>query len=364
MDRERIVQLFFFGFLAVMAYELYQVIDPFIQPIAWAILLAFLIHPAFVYLRRLVRSNSLAAAIMTLAVTLLVIIPTLWMLDRLALEAQNLSTMPNLIRLDIGSGKLGRWLLGTRLGMTLARMLAGRGIRLEDEIRSLAGTAASGASTYAVANATYVARNVVSALIDFGIMIFTFFYMLRDGNYYYDSLQSLTPMHDDDKRAVFETLRTTLSAVMRGMMLAAVLQGLMIGLGYLVCGVSYWAVLAILTAACGLLPFGGTAIVWIPVSLYLLYSAGWGWALFLFIWSTVAVAIIDNLIKPMTMRHGTGLPTLVLFFGIAGGLSLYGPLGLFAGPAIIAVFAALLRVYRRTYGDHSRRPPDQLAAGG
>jgi predicted PurR-regulated permease PerM len=365
MDRERIVQLFFFGFLAVMAYELYQVVSPFIQPIAWSILLAFLIHPAFVSLRRLVRSNSLAAAIMTLAVTLLVIIPTLWLLDRLAIEAQSLYTaIPNLVRLDIGSGRLGRWLISTRIGMTIARTLAGRGIRLEDEIQSLLGETARTASTFAVNNASYVARNVLAAVIDFGIMIFTFFYMLRDGNYYYEAVRSLTPMHEDDKRAVFETLSTTLSAVMRGMMAAAVLQGLMIGLGYLICGVSYWAVLAILTAACGLLPFGGTAVIWIPVSIYLLYHVGWGWALFLFLWSTVAVAIIDNLIKPMTMRRGTGLPTLVLFFGIAGGLSLYGPLGLFAGPAIVAVFAALLRVYRRTYGDQNRRPPDRLAAGG
>jgi len=54
------------------------------------------------------------------------------------------------------------------------------------------------------------------------------------------------------------------------------------------------------------------------------------------------------------MRHGTTLPTLALFFGIAGGLSAFGPIGLFAGPAIVAVFAALMRVYRRTYGSIRR----------
>ena len=51
------------------------------------------------------------------------------------------------------------------------------------------------------------------------------------------------------------------------------------------------------------------------------------------------------------MRHGTGLPTMMIFFGVAGGLAAYGPLGLFAGPAVIAVFVAMLRVFRRTYGD-------------
>ena len=49
------------------------------------------------------------------------------------------------------------------------------------------------------------------------------------------------------------------------------------------------------------------------------------------------------------MRHGTGLPTLALFFGLAGGIEAYGPIGIFAGPAVIAIFAALLKVYERTY---------------
>ncbi len=68
-------------------------------------------------------------------------------------------------------------------------------------------------------------------------------------------------------------------------------------------------------------------------------------------WATVAVMLIDNFLKPLVMRHGTGLPTMMIFFGVAGGLAAYGPLGLFAGPAVIAVFVAMLRVFRRTYGD-------------
>jgi predicted PurR-regulated permease PerM len=128
-----------------------------------------------------------------------------------------------------------------------------------------------------------------------------------------------------------------------------VLDGVTLGLGYLVCGVPYWAFLALLTAAAGLLPFGGTALVWVPVMIYLGYSSTWVSAIGLGIWSMVALAIIDNFIKPLAMRHGTGLPTLALFFGLAGGIEAYGPIGIFAGPAVIAIFAALLRVYERTY---------------
>jgi predicted PurR-regulated permease PerM len=63
------------------------------------------------------------------------------------------------------------------------------------------------------------------------------------------------------------------------------------------------------------------------------------------------------------MRQGTNLPTLALFFGLAGGIEVYGPIGIFAGPAVVAIFAALLRVYRRTYVGEpgiAMKPPAQL----
>jgi len=90
-------------------------------------------------------------------------------------------------------------------------------------------------------------------------------------------------------------------------------------------------------------------LVWVPVLIYLAYASTWASAIGLAVWSMIALAIIDNFIKPLAMKHGTGLPTIALFLGILGGLEAYGPLGLFLGPAIMSVFASLLRVYRKEY---------------
>jgi predicted PurR-regulated permease PerM len=136
---------------------------------------------------------------------------------------------------------------------------------------------------------------------------------------------------------------------MRGLMLTAVLQGVSIGIGMLIFGMPYWLFLAIGSAAAGLMPIGGTALVWIPAVLYLGLAVAPSPAIGLFVWCVVALLIIDNFIKPLAMKHGTGLPTIALFLGILGGLEAYGPLGLFLGPAIMSIFAALLRVYRKEY---------------
>jgi predicted PurR-regulated permease PerM len=354
MERERIIQLFFFGFLAIMAYELFLLLAPFFTPIAWAILLAFLAHPALLEVDRLVRRRTLSAVIITFVIALGVVLPAVWLSGRLASEAQTLYQQVSGLMQDGGINKARDWALKSSWVAALDRRLDARGIKVEDELPKLAMQAAQITSEYVAQNVTSAARNVLSAVIDFGIILLTFFYLLRDGEGYYVGLRALTPLHEDDKVAVFETLRATLSSVMRGLMLTALVQGASIGLGMLVFGVPYWAFLAIFSAGMGLLPIGGTALVWVPAAGWLYHASGWASALGFVVWCSVAIAVIDNFIKPMAMRHGTGLPTLALFFGIAGGLEAYGPIGLFLGPAVMSVFAALLRVYRKTYGDSRR----------
>ena len=106
---------------------------------------------------------------------------------------------------------------------------------------------------------------------------------------------------------------------------------------------------AIVTLIVALVPAVGAGSV-VLAAAAIMYLGGHSYAaLFLVLWGILAVGLIDNVVKPYAMGHGSGLPSIVLLFGIAGGLTVYGPLGLFLGPAIIAVFAALLRVYSRTY---------------
>jgi len=304
----------------------------------------------------LVRRRTLSAVIITAGVALLVILPAVWLSGRLAVEAQNLYAHATTV---LGpSGPLGQaqardWMAHSQWVISFNRRIGGH-FKLEEEAPKYAMEVAQVGSGFVAKNLTTAARNVLAVLVDFGIVLLVFFYLLRDGEHYYHLVRNLTPLHEDDKETIYETLRTTLSSVIRGLMLTALLQGVTIGIGLLVCGVPYWAFLAVLAAGAGLLPLGGTALVWIPAAAYLAYESGLFWGIALVVWCSISIAIIDNFVKPIVMRHGTGLPTMALFLGIAGGLEAYGPIGLFLGPAIMSIFAALLRVYRKTYGDKRR----------
>src|ERR1700690_4157072 len=110
MDRERIIQVFFFGFLALWAYELYALLDPFLMPIEWAILLAFMVHPVQLELRKYIKSRTLTAGIITHEVATGVILPAIWLSERLVTEAQTLYTQANDFVKNGGINKVNEWI--------------------------------------------------------------------------------------------------------------------------------------------------------------------------------------------------------------------------------------------------------------
>jgi predicted PurR-regulated permease PerM len=357
MNSERIVITFFFAFLALITYELYALFEPFLTPIAWAILLAFLVHPALTTLNRILRNRTVCAGLLTIVIALGVILPAVWLSARLLHELQNLYSQVSTIPANSGLHSATQWIRRTTLGARGAALLERHGFKLEDEIHTIAVRAAKAMSDYVLAHGGTVATNVAGFVFHFAIALLTLFYLLRDGETYYEALRDLTPLHEEDKAAIFDTLRLTLSSVVRGLMLTALLDGVALGISYLILGVPYWALLALATAMAGLLPLGGTAFVWLPVSIYLVFTAGWSSAMLLAGWAIITLVVTDNLVKPVAMRHGTNLPTLMLFFGLAGGIEVYGPIGIFAGPAVVAIFAALLGVYRRTFIAESASSP-------
>lgn len=351
MDRERIAHIFFFGFLAVMGYELSLLLSPFLVPIAWAMLLAFIAHPALLQLLRFIRNRTAAALTITAILALVIAVPTVWLSGKLAFEANRVS-LGQFVHQG-GFAQAGTQALHSGTVTAIEAWLEHQGLRIED-VRHWMKQGTAYLTSYFTANFATLARNLVSFVIALVIMLFSFFYLLRDGEEYFEFVRSLTPLADEDKAMVFETLRSMLSSTMRGLLLTALLEGTLLCLGYFVTGVPNWLLLGAASAAAGLLPIGGTAFIWVPAVIYLWFTAGWGWAVALLVWGAIVAGVIDNLLKPITIGQGSGLPAVALFFGISGGLELYGPLGLFAGPAVIAVFAALLRVYRRSY---AARPP-------
>ena len=132
-------------------------------------------------------------------------------------------------------------------------------------------------------------------------------------------------------------------AVVFGSLLTALVQGTLVGLGFKLAGLPSPVVFGGVAAVASLVPLAGSAIVWVPAVMVLLFQGRWGAAVFLVLWCAILVSSADNLIRPLFISGRAQITTLPVFIGLTGGVSAFGPIGIVLGPVIIALTLALLR---------------------
>jgi predicted PurR-regulated permease PerM len=124
-------------------------------------------------------------------------------------------------------------------------------------------------------------------------------------------------------------------SVALGVVVTAIVQTALAGLGLWVCGVPLPGLLtAVIFVLC--IAQIGPMLVLIPAMIWMFAHAGTGWAIAFLIWS-VPVGILDNFLRPILISRGVKLPLILIFAGVIGGLLSFGIIGLFLGPVILAV---------------------------
>jgi predicted PurR-regulated permease PerM len=132
-------------------------------------------------------------------------------------------------------------------------------------------------------------------------------------------------------------------AVFMGIGLTALVQGFLLGVGFAIAGLPSPLVFGVLGALFALVPVVGTAIIWVPATLWLMLQGEPGYALFIAGWGIIAVGSVDNFLRPILISGRVEVPTLAVFIGVMGGLSAFGFVGLFLGPIVLGLLVALFR---------------------
>jgi predicted PurR-regulated permease PerM len=182
----------------------------------------------------------------------------------------------------------------------------------------------------------------VNALL-FGVSVVTVFFLLRDGEELLVQLRRvLHGLLGERVNAYFQAVGDTTRAVVYGLLLGALAQGVMAGLGYWVAGVRGPAFWGAVTGLIALIPFGAP-LVWGSIGVWLAAKGQFAAGVGLLLWGALAVSWIDNLVRPMVISGVANIPFLLVLFGVLGGLAAFGLIGLFVGPVVLAVVLALWR---------------------
>ena len=177
-------------------------------------------------------------------------------------------------------------------------------------------------------------------------MLFILFFIIRDGRAIARLGSTVVPLPPDRREALAQRLASVTRAVVRGTVLTSIVQGLLLGIGFALTGMPAPVVFGVLAAVLSVVPFGGTALVWVPALAMLLIQGRLGQAAGVLVVG-VMVSSVDNFLKPILISGRSPLPTLAVFIGVLGGLAAFGLIGLFVGPVIMALVLALLEFAAR-----------------
>lgn len=350
MTRQQIFSVVFFSLLVLLLYQIGLMFKPFVFSALWASLLAHWAFPLHLRLTKLFGGKeALSAAMLTIGALGIVIVPLIVMGLTLVREA---TAAEQEIRSWISAGGLqrlpeqvatipfiGGWLKSAISGASTPTL------SLEQSLM----TGVKELSQILVGGMGGLLKNTFAFVTNFFMMLLILFFLFKDGRQWLAVLYDLIPMEESHKSKILARLDQTVRAVVKGMLVTAIVQGLLAGMAYLALDVPFPMGLTALTIILAPIPFGGTGLVWGPVVLYLFWMGTTGKAMAMLVWGIGVVSMVDQFLRPWLIGQDVQIPVLLLVLSVLGGLALYGLLGLFVGPILISLLMTAVQIYREEY---------------
>ena len=339
----------------LLAYLLYQVLSPLAQPIAWALFIAFLLHPLHAWLTRKLRGRAAVSAVLLVLLTFVIVIGPLG-----ALGAAFAAQVTDLARY---AQELASEHKGTGISDLETTPLIGPALAW---VQDTAGVSLAQIQAWAVQAAQAILKGLgtlgraaflgaLGTVIGFVLMMFILFFAIRDGAHAFRALRDLVPMDEGEKSRLFEHLASVTRALVYGTGITAVVQGVMVGAGFAAVGLPSPVVFGVLAALAALIPMAGTPVVWVPAVIVLAAQDRWTAALFLLAWGGI-ITTMDNFLRPWLVSGRAEVGALTVFIGVLGGVSAFGPIGIFLGPLLLSLALALASFARETRRTESASP--------
>ena len=348
---------FLFFLLFAVLFGCYCIIKPYIHAIILAIIFSIVFIPVHRKVERFLRGRKNIAAIVSCTlITLLVVLPVTFLL--IALIQQGVSSI-NSIYDWVAAGKYSK-LMQSPLVISLIDYwekfikiiqqyfptidLDVLSFKTEFQIDKAVLSMSTYTAQFLLNQGTFLLGNLTAIIGKFFLMIFTFFFIMRDYDEIVSKIFHLIPLSASQENRLINRVREVSRSAILGTIVTAVAQGTAGGITFWIAGLPglFWGSIM---AFASLVPMFGTALIWGPAALYLLLSGHWGSALFVTLSCVIFVGMIDNLVRPLFMQGSSDMSTLLIFFSILGGMQFFGLIGLLYGPLIFGLTLVLLYIY-------------------
>jgi predicted PurR-regulated permease PerM len=338
----------FFGVITLLVlYFSYLIIKPYLLDIFMALVLFFTAKPLFQLLTRaMFGRKALASALTCIILMLVIIIPMFALLSIIASQALEFSTMATK---GLQSGAFWAW-VSVKIDI-LKNYLIHLNIPLPPEqikLDQIVRTVVTNASQFIYTNSVDLIKGFTVFFFDLILVLFVAFFMFLQGDDFINSVKKLSPLSEDHNEEIIRETETTIKATLWGTVIVAFVQGILGGVGFLIFGLPQPAFWGTVMIPASVIPLVGSAIIWAPAAVYLLFTGHVGAGIGLILWGGVVVSVIDNVLKPIIVKGSGSTPSVFILFSILGGIGYFGMIGFILGPLILSFLLSLLRIYQKT----------------
>ena len=324
--------------LAGVSAAFLLIVWPFYGAVFWAIVLAVLFMPLYRLTLRWMRHRPTIAALVTvLLVVLIVILPLTAIGGLLAQEAAS-----TYARIQAGELNFGRYFeqMLEALPTWMVNLLHTSRLIDPGAMRERLSGSLLRISQLVAGQALTIGQNTLHFVVSLAIMLYLLFFLLRDGVRLSARIKAAIPLRSDQMRDVLDTFGVVIRATIKGNVLIALVQGLLGGLMFWFLNIHAAALWGVVMGVLSLLPAVGTALVWVPVAIYLLLTGATGQGIVLIAYGALVIGSVDNVLPPIVVGKDTKMPDYVVLVTTLGGLAVFGPNGFVIGPVIAALFIA------------------------
>ena len=332
--------------VAAVSLAFAWVLWPFFGAILWGTILAIVFAP---FHRRMLKSlgRRTLAGLATVTLVLLIVILPLILVGALLLQ-EALGVYERFQSGELNFGRYFEQVLGAAPSW-ISDWLGDLGLIDFGSLTDRLSTAFVQGGQLIAAKALNIGQNTFDFIVNLCIVLYLLFFLLRDGDYLAQRIRGAIPLHAGHQRELFNSFTTVIRATVKGTVVVAIVQGALGGFIFWFLGVHAPVLWAVVMAFLSLLPAVGSALVWVPVALYLLVTGAVWKGSVLIIFGVLVIGLVDNLLRPILVGKDTKMPDYVVLIATLGGMAIFGINGFVIGPVVAAMFMAVWDIFSASH---------------
>jgi predicted PurR-regulated permease PerM len=334
-SQKRLGSALFYGIIALLAYLVFLVFEPFIAALAWAVVLVVIAFPVYERLAKL-WGPTLAAAACTLGVTLILIVPMLAVAG--AFVRQGVMAVQEL-QLQVASGRF-RWVTDLWAHIQARFPDANPG-----DLSTIVHRYADQAAEFLATHLGAALRHTATFLFHLSVTILAMFYLFREGESIVGRLRQVLPFEEEHRNRMIREAHDLIFASVTSSAVSAVAHGVLGGLAFGLTGIHSPIFWGVMMGFFSLVPVVGSALIWVPAAISLMAGGHIARGIILAVACGLVVGLVDNVIRPWIISGRAEMGGLVVFISVLGGISVFGMLGVVLGPIVVATAASVLDLY-------------------